>query len=151
MASFKLVLKRKVKNILSPVTVRSFDNFRNKGKSHLFFVKMMPEVALAPHRLLRVNVCVILNICPAQFSHAEIWTVHEWHKKDKQCIEKQNLRSLKWPSLVITKLRFVVEKLFIVTGAEIAARQNSLNGLPTINLFLFKYSLCKYRVLKMAY
>ena len=47
-------------------------------------------------------------------------------------------------------VRSVVEKLFIVTGAEIA-RQNSLNGLPTINLFLFKYSLCKYRVLKMAY
>ena len=98
MASFKLVLKREVKNILSPVTVRSFDNFRNKGKSHLFFVKMMPEVALAPHRLLRVNVCVILNISSTTLScktlnSNEMSEAHEWHKK--QCQEKQNLRSLK--------------------------------------------------------
>ena len=68
----------------------------------------------------------------------------------KSSSQKKEFKRLKMTFACYYNVRSVVEKLFIVTGAEIA-RQNSLNGLPTINLFLFKYSLCKYRVLKMAY
>ena len=145
MASFKLVLKSKVKNILSPVTVRSFDNFRNKGNLISYLWKRCQKwLWQALHRLLGVNVCVGCSFKYIKLSSLSKSFLSNPHP------QKENSRCLKMTFACYYNVRSVVEKLFIVTGAEIA-RQNSLNGLPTINLFLFKYSLCKYRVLKMAY